>query len=211
MGLKSMQFRNGGKSFSRELEDLAHTLPAGGLTLRELMERLRRRGLLMLCMVLTVPFLIPVSIPGTSTPFGLVIALLALGVVADRTPWLPRRLVDRRLPAESLSLVLSKGALVFRRIERWIHPRLPALTRGMMSRVNGLLMMVSALMLTMPLPLPFSNTLPAYSVLFLAAGSLERDGLMVLGGYLTAVLTVVYFVLLALLGTAGLQHLYFWL
>ncbi|MFZ5633798.1 MAG: exopolysaccharide biosynthesis protein [Bacillota bacterium] len=204
----SKEFNN--KSFSRELADLADSLPAEGLTLRELMERLRRRGLLMLCMVLTVPFLIPLSIPGSSTPFGLVIALLGLGVVADRPPWLPGRLVDRRLAAESLLPVLRKGALIFGRIEKWTHPRLPALTRGKaMGRVNGFLLVISAVMLTAPLPLPFSNTLPAYAVLFLAAGSLERDGYLVLAGYLMVALTAVYFGLLALLG-AGLQVIHYW-
>lgn len=191
------------------LAGLAASLPPGGLTLRELLECLRERGLLAMCMVLTVPFLLPMSIPGSSTPFGLVIALIGLGVLAGRPPRLPGRFMDRPIAAEHLLPVLRKGAWLFERIEKWAHPRLPALThKKTMGRLNGALMILSAVMLMFPLPLPFSNTLPAYGVLFLAAGSLERDGCLVLLGYLMVTATVVYFGLLALLGIAGLQALF---
>ncbi|MCL6611645.1 MAG: exopolysaccharide biosynthesis protein [Peptococcaceae bacterium] len=195
--------------FSRTLAGLADSLPPEGLTLGELLERLGPRGLLALCMVLTVPFLLPASVPGSSTPFGLVIALIGLQVAAGRSPRLPGRMVDRPIAAENLLPVLQKGAWLFGRMERVARPRLPALTRGRTpARINAMVMVISAILLMAPLPLPFSNTLPAYGVLFLAAGSLERDGCLVLAGYLMVALTAVYFGLLALLGMAGLQALF---
>lgn len=196
--------------FSRELARLAMSLPPEGITLRELLFRLRERGLLALCMVLTVPFLLPMSIPGSSTPFGLVIALTGLGVVAGRPPRLPGRLVDRKIAADHLATVLQKGAWLFGRLERVMHPRLAVVTRGSAAcRLNGLAMVLSAVLLMFPLPLPFSNTLPAYGVLFLAAGSLERDGLLILLGYFMVLLSIAYFSLLALLGAAGVRALLF--
>ncbi|MCL4439579.1 MAG: exopolysaccharide biosynthesis protein [Firmicutes bacterium] len=196
-------------SFSEVLSHLARAMPPDGLTLRQLIHCLRDRGMLLLCMVLTVPFLLPVSIPGSSTPFGLAIVLIALGVITGRPPWLPGRFVDRTIPADSMLMVLEKGAALFARIERWTKPRLPLLTRGKTMRlVNGLLLIFSAILLMAPLPLPFSNTLPAYGVLFIAAGSLERDGYLLVLGYLMIFLSVLYFALLALLGAAGLQMLF---
>lgn len=196
-------------SFSEVLYQLAQTMPPGGLTLRQLIHCLRDRGMLVMCMVLTVPFLLPVSIPGSSTPFGLAIVLIGLGVITGRPPWLPGRFVDRTIPADSMLMVLEKGAALFARIERWTKPRLPVLTGGKTMRlVNGLLLIFSAVLLMAPLPLPFSNTLPAYGVLFIAAGSLERDGYLLVLGYLMISLSVLYFGLLALLGSAGLQMLF---
>lgn len=43
------------KSLSEVLGDMARSIPAEGLTLRELLERLGERGLLLLAMVLTLP------------------------------------------------------------------------------------------------------------------------------------------------------------
>jgi hypothetical protein len=62
-----------------------------------------------------------------------------------------------------------------------------------------------------PLPLPLSNTLPAYGVLFLALGSLERDGYLILAGYFMVFLTLVYLGLVGLLGRAGAQALLLYL
>lgn len=172
------------KSLAQVLHDVARSVPAEGLTIRELLERLGERGLLLLAMVLTLPFLLLVSIPGTSTPFGLLIALIGIGVITNRPPWLPDRLLRRRLNAEQVVPVLERGARLCARIETLIHPRLFLLThQATLGRVNGLLLVLSALLLMIPLPLPFSNTLPAYGVLLLAMGSLERDGYLIVAGY----------------------------
>jgi len=74
-------------------------------------------------------------------------------------------------------------------------------------RVNGILLVLSALLLMIPLPLPFSNTLPAYGILLLATGSLERDGYVVIAGYLMVLLSIAYLSVVAVMGTAWVQTL----
>jgi hypothetical protein len=59
-----------------------------------------------------------------------------------------------------------------------------------------------------PLPLPLSNTLPAYGALFLAAGTLERDGYAILAGYVMVLLTIIYIGGVAVLGGVGTQALF---
>jgi hypothetical protein len=58
-----------------------------------------------------------------------------------------------------------------------------------------------------PLPLPLSNALPAYGVVFLAIGSLERDGYAVLAGYVMVLLTLVYFAIVGVVGGIGASAL----
>lgn len=197
------------KRFSSVLFDIARTIDPQGLTLRELLERFGERGLLMLCIVLTIPFLLPASIPGSSVPFGIVIALNGLGILTHRSPWLPARLMNRRLDAKHLILVLEKAGRLFTRLEGVMHPRLLVLThRDTIGRFNGILLVLSGILLTAPLPLPFSNTLPAYAVLFLSAGSLERDGYLILAGYLMVLLTIAYFGGVAVFGGIGARALW---
>jgi hypothetical protein len=192
------------KRFSTVLFDIARTIDPQGLTLGELLERFGERGLLMLCIVLTIPFLLPASIPGSSIPFGLVIALNGISILTHRSPWFPARLMNRRLDAKHLIVVLEKAGRLFTRLEGLMHPRLLVLThQGTIGRFNGILLVLSGILLMAPLPLPFSNTLPAYAVLFLSAGSLERDGYLILAGYLMVLLTIAYFSVLALFGGVG--------
>jgi hypothetical protein len=208
----STEFRQTNKRASSVLSEIACSLPPEGLTLRELLVRLGERGLLMFSMILTIPFLIPLSIPGSSLPFGLIIALNAVGIVTHRAPWLPNFLMNRRLTAEQLKRVFEKGLRLFARVEKLVHPRLPVLTHGTTTaRLNGMLLGFSGILLMSPLPLPLSNTLPAYGVLFLALGSLERDGYLILAGYVMVFLTLLYLGLVGLLGRAGAQALFLYL
>ena len=196
------------KPVSTVLSEIIHQMPAEGLTLQALLEWLGERSLLIFCMVLTIPFLLPVSIPGTSTPFGLLIVLNALGLAMHKSPWLPARLMNRRIAMHQLVPMLEKGAQLFARLEKFIRPRLLVLThRASMGRLNVMLLGFSGLLLMAPLPLPFSNTLPAYGVLLLAIGNLERDGYAVLAGYVMVFLSVAYFATVAILGGLGANAL----
>lgn len=169
------------------------------VTLRDLLTLIGEQGLLVLCALLTIPFLIPVSIPGVSTVFGAAIILIAIGITLNRLPWLPGKLLDRQLETAKLVPVLQKGVNTVRRIDKVIHPRLLALTSGaMMNRMNGLSIILSGILLGLPLSLvPFSNTLPALAILFTAAGISQRDGVFVLLGYVMIVATLAYFSVLA--------------
>lgn len=171
------------------------------VTLRELMSKLGEQGLLLICVLLSLPFLFPVSIPGVSTVFGAGIVLIAFAITINRLPWLPDFVGERKLESKKLIPVLQRGVNLLRRMERFIKPRLPYLTTGMvMNRMNGLVLMFAGILLMMPLGfIPFSNTLPGFAILFLASGICQRDGFLVALGYALAVLTVIYFAGLAYL------------
>jgi len=65
--------------------------------------------------------------------------------------------------------------------------------------VHGLALVLAGVLLMFPLGLvPFSNTLPAVAILFLSLGMLERDGLLIVAGYLMNVATIFYFGALAI-------------
>jgi hypothetical protein len=200
------------KPVSAMLSEIVGTVPTRGLTLRQILDRLGERGQLIFCMILTIPFLLPVSIPGTSAPFGALMVLIAVGLTMQRSPWLPNRLMSRRLAIAHLVPMLEKGARLFARLETVVQPRLLPLThRPTVGRFNMVLMGLSGLLLMLPLPLPLANALPAYGVLCLAMGSLERDGYAVLAGYVMVLLTIAYLGGLALLGgiSASMLGAYF--
>jgi len=174
------------------------------------LELMGREGQLLFCVFLTIPFMVPVSIPGVSTVFGLVILLTGFGLMTRRKPWLPSRLMRRRFPSATLRLALEKGLIWVLRLEKISRPRLLGLTRGgNMLFINGFMLIAGGILLMMPFGfVPFSNTLPGLAVLLLAIGMLQRDGWCVVLGYLTNLLTTVYFAFLLLGGTVLLQKLW---
>lgn len=177
----------------------AASMPGPSVTLRQMLAAIGDHGPLILCAVLSVPFMLPVSIPGVSTVFGMAILLLGIGITLNRLPWLPRQIMDRPINAEKLKGVLVRGIGIVSRVEAVIQPRLGFLTgSSMMHRINGLAIVAGAGLLMLPLGLvPFSNTLPALAIILLCIGMSQRDGLVVVGGYAMLVATVTYFSFLA--------------
>ncbi len=201
--------KNYQEPFSKILAEILELLPPGGLTFQELFLSLGLRGQLALCMVLTVPFLLPVSIPGSSVPFGLVICIIAIGAISDKTLQLPKKYADQLIGRKYLQFVLKRAIKIFSQLEKFSRPRLLVLTASIVSKIiNGLIMLLVSVLLMFPLPIPFSNTLPAYAVLFFAAGNLERDGFIMVAGYLMTLFSIIYFSLLFFMGTEGLITLF---
>jgi len=197
------------KKLSAVLVDMAAALPDGAITVRELSERIGERGLLVFCLFLNLPFLLPVSIPGVSTIFGALVTLVGFGVMLNRLPWMPDRMMRRAIPRDQVVRILEHGSRFVARLEKAAHPRLTSLAVGWgVERWNGFVLMASGLLLMAPFGLiPFSNTLPALAACFIIIGILERDGAMILLGYVSAVGTVVYFAALIAGAGAGVHSL----
>ncbi|MFN2135965.1 MAG: exopolysaccharide biosynthesis protein [Candidatus Promineifilaceae bacterium] len=182
-------------SLSETLAQLAASIEGETITVRELLALAGEQGLLLGMMILTIPFLVPISIPGVSTVFSLVGLLMAASITLNRLPWLPDFLLDRTLDAQKMRQAFERGESLMQRIDRFTHPRVTGLTEGRtMNLVNGLALIYGNILLLFPFGfVPFSNTLPAWALLMLSAGMLQRDGVLILLGYLLLIATTIYF------------------
>ena len=195
-----------------QIDQMIEELPAQGhLTLGTLLDKLGDEGMLLLTILLTLVFLIPVSIPGVSTVFGAVILLVGISRLSGRPLWLPQRLRDKQLPADKLRPALKSGMKWMERMERISRPhRLPMFVDGkMMGLFNNLAFILAALLLMAPFSfVPFSNTLPAIALLLFSVGFIQRDGGAILLGHLTNLASIIYFGVLIAGGGVALQHLF---
>lgn len=195
------------KTLREKMVELVDNLPPDQVTLALVLDRIGHEGWLLFCVFLTLPFMVPVSIPGVSTVFGAVILLIGINLTLDRPHRLPARLMQRSFPSAKLKSALTKGTVWLKRLERISHPRLSVFAQGYVAdRMNGLMLVLGALLLMMPFGLvPFSNTLPGLAILFLAVGSLQKDGGCILLGNLTNLATIVYFGFLIYTGSEAMM------
>ena len=193
----------GGKpaAFSAELLQLTESLAGQPLTLARLLQATQGRGIHLLLLLIALPFIGPIPLPGFSIPFGLVVTLLGARQALNKKPWLPRRLLEKELPQEGMARLLRATVRITRGIEFFLRPRLGFVeNHNVFKMVAGVLISLSGLMLMLPLPLPFSNSLPAWTVLLLASGTLGRDGLFFFAGCTMFALSVAFFTTVALGG-----------
>jgi hypothetical protein len=192
--MTAVQFRNPEVRLSEALEATRVAVTGHRVTLRELLGLVGEQGLLVFCAVLAMPFLLPVTLPFMSTALGLPMLLIGVAVVLNRLPWLPDRLLDHALPSETVQHVLERAVHSADRFEHLVRPRLLALTATpFVNSVNGVIVVLAVLLLMAPLPLvPFANTLPGIGIILLCLGMAERDGAVILLGYVVTLLSALY-------------------
>ena len=188
--------------------------PGRPMRLRTIVEHLHFRGLPALIVLLCVPFLFPVALPGLSIPFGIAIALCGLRLGLGHSLWMPDFLLRREISHDLLAKLVGSAAKFYRKVEKLVRPRMHFLQRwpGMIN-LMGFMIMVGGILLSLPIPPPFplTNTIPGLAVIFMALGIMERDGVCTLIGYGFALLGLCYVGLIFFLGAAGVQHLWSWM
>lgn len=164
------------------------------------------KGRPLILILLSLPFCQPIQIPGLSTPFGLAIAFIGLRMTFGKAIWLPDKILKQKIPDHILSGITEKTLNFVKKMRPWIHPRFIWLYRStFMEKGNGLIIFMLGLFLALPLPIPLSNLTAAWSLLLIALGELESDGLFILMGYLFSLLTIAFFLALAL----GVKNIFF--
>lgn len=184
--------------FSDEMRRLLVRFADRPACLSDIIEATQGRGYNFALLLIAVPFVGPIPLPGLSLPFGLAVALLGLRQLLDRGPWLPRNLLRRQISPRVLAGVLGVAVKLMSAIEVVVRPRLHFVANhAIFSRFAGLLIAIAGGMLMLPLPLPFSNSLPAWTVILLSIGALGGDGLFFVAGGAAFLLAVAFFTLVA--------------
>ncbi len=141
------------------------------LTLGEILEAVGSQGPSLAAALLVLPFLQPIPLMGLSSPMGLAIALLGVGIVRGREVKIPARIASVKLPVGSvLKLTECLGAF-----ELKLKPYLKSETgpnshtlSGGVRKFLGSMIVIHGALLALPLPIPFSNSMPAWMCFFAA-------------------------------------------
>lgn len=159
---------------------IADTLRDQAVTVGELADRAAERGFGLLMVLLALPTMIPVLLPGTAAFIGFLYILLAVQMLIGlRVPWLPARVRKYHLSLGTVQALQQRAVPFMRRIERLSRPRWLT-AEALVTRLVAVVVLLLGIVLFSPLP--FLNTIPALTVLVLGIGLLNRDGIFLLLG-----------------------------
>lgn len=182
------------RRLSREIDDLLAALSERPISLREIIAVIHGRAYTLLLILLSLPFCLPVPLPGLSTALGALIALIGLRLSLGWEPWLPARVLDARLSSQKVARVLKASKRLAAGLEVMLKPRWSFLVDWvLLHRFYGAMICLSGLLLMLPLPIPFSNLVPALGIIFLAAALVERDGYFIVAGIFMFAFTLLFF------------------
>jgi hypothetical protein len=172
------------------------------VSLREVLEAFGDRAFGALMFVFAAPVALPMP-PGVSAILGApLLFITAQLMVGRRTLWLPRVLIDRTMTRTDFAALTEKLSPYLTWLERRLRPRLTFFYNPWLDRVTGLLCLVLAIIVF--LPVPFGNMLPALAIAAFGLGVAERDGVLGLIGGVVAVLSIAVLAVLSKAIIAGL-------
>lgn len=131
------------------------------LSLSGLIKAVDKEGPAFAAALLTLPFLQPIPLFGLSTPAGLTIALSGIGIFLQKPVYLPNRLGVVQLKSETV-LKMSEFLLAF---QKKINPYIKndsSVQSQFSLRFLGAFIAIHGVLLALPLPIPFSNAMPAW-------------------------------------------------
>ena len=179
---------------SKSLKQLIDGAPPEAPTLNHLLEATGERGLQLVIVFMALPFCLPI-LPGVSTPFGLAIVFLGVRQMLNVPGRLPRFIGDREFRPETFQKVLRGGVRIVGWVEKATHPRGGDwLTTAAARRFHAFVICLMGLLMSLPLPVPLTNTIPAWAILIIAASTSESDGRLIWLGHLVAAGAIAYFI-----------------
>ncbi len=170
------------------------------VSLKEVLDLAGERTFGFLFVLLALPSALPIPAPGYSVPFGIVIFLLAVQLIAGRTrPWVPEGWKTRQFDLATVQKIIGAGIPWLRRLEAIARPRMTPVCTSLPGRtVIGVAIALMAV--SMMIPIPLTNTLPAIGIFVTGFGLLDDDGVISLGGLVLCAMGGILTTLILLFG-----------
>lgn len=202
-GTASLDSFNPNKYGYRETaSEVLHRLTLGPpddkVSFGQMLDALGERGFGLLLMLFAIPNLLPFpGVPGVSFVTGMAILFISMQLmIAKDEPVFPRWISDKSFSRAQLSKFIVKTNPLLRWLEKPIRPRLSPVVVGFGERLIGVVGVIHAL--TLALPIPMGNLPQAVALILLALALMELDGLMAILGYIASIAAVVWLALVVL-------------
>jgi len=155
---------------------------ASEITIEDVLEAFGSRTFGPLYTALGVVIISPIgAIPGAPIVLAILVSLIAFQRIfgADAL-WLPKRIRNRSVDAQTWHKAHARARPWARRVDRFLKPRITILTTDGMDRVLSVLPLLLGASLIPIGIVPFANMAPGGAILLVGLGLASRDGVLVL-------------------------------
>ncbi|YAI81303.1 MAG: exopolysaccharide biosynthesis protein [cyanobacterium endosymbiont of Rhopalodia sterrenbergii] len=161
-----------------------------------------------LFIILALPSALPVPAPGYSIPFGILMFLLAIQMIAGyKVLWFPEKIMKGSIKLETVQKFLEKGLPWLKKIEALTRPRMTYICTSLPGRVV-IGVAIALMSIFMMIPIPGTNTLPAIGIFVTAFGLQENDGFISLGGLVICLIAGIMSALIIFLGKEVIEEIF---
>jgi hypothetical protein len=163
----------------------------GPSTYGQLINEIAEHGMAVVLILFALPSALPLPAAGYSTVLSIPLFMIGFRfILGYNTLWLPNTLQNKTFNPEQFSRKLVRGMLrLIQLVEHFSKPRLVPFVRSQgIYRLLGIL--IIALAFSMLLPIPGTNTAPAFGIFLIGFALLEDDGIMLIVGILASLVAL---------------------
>jgi len=178
------------RGLSELLAEHARTVSGERVSLADIADFLGPRSIGAWLLILALPMVLPVPMPGISVLFGVPLMMISVQLaLGGRRAWLPAFVLRRSIERADYVALVARMQPALKRFERLVRPRASWLASDWAKVPVGVICFVLAAIITLPIPL--GHLAPGTAICLLALGLMEHDGIVIGIGFAAAVLAFV--------------------
>ena len=182
-------------------------LPDERVCAADILDVLETRGMAFLLFVFALPAALPIPGLGINTIIATPLFFLTVQqMLGHKSVWLPKKIKGKCFSRSFFDKMIDKAIPLIKKVEWFLRPRFTFMTEGFSTKIVGLIGLIMAASIT--IPLPFTNTVPAMGIALMALGVVMCDGIAVLAGAILGLIWVSGLVYISIfLGAEGFEFI----
>jgi len=194
---------------SETLKKIGQKHKNGKTKISELMNDFHENGILLAMVFFALPVAVPLPYPpGFTTIMGVPLIILSIQMlVGSKKVRLPEKVNHYELKNSTLKAISDKIVPIIEAIEKYIKPRLSFARSVYCEQFVGLICLIAAISIALPIPL--TNAIPALGITIMALGLLNRDGIIIIAGFFITVIGIIIAISAIIASWIAMKYLFF--
>lgn len=194
---------------SETLQKIGQKRKNGKTKISELMEDFHENGILLAMIFFALPVAIPLPYPpGFTTIMGIPLMILSIQMLlGSKKVNLPQKINDYELKNSTLKTISDKIVPIIETIEKYMKPRLSFARSVYCEQFVGLICLIAAT--SVAIPLFMTNAIPALGITIMALGLMNRDGLIIIAGFIISIVGVIVAIAAVVASWIAIKYLFF--
>lgn len=191
-----MQENNENKDISKDninstsalINDIYNKNIEDNIKIGTLLKSIDSGGFALLNLIFSIILMIPLP-PPIAIIAGLIVMFLSFQmIIGMKEVWLPKFITEKSIKRSTLTIIVEKSTVYLYKLERFTRRRFTFISNPITERIIGaFIFFLAGITLT---PIVFANTIPGLAIILISFGMINKDGLMVIIGFIVGIFSI---------------------
>ena len=191
-----MQENNENKDISKDkinstsalINDIYNKNVEDNIKIGTLLKSIDSGGFALLNLIFSIILMIPLP-PPIAIIAGLIVMFLSFQmIIGMKEVWLPKFITEKSIKRTTLTVIVEKSTIYLYKLERFTRRRFTFVSNPITERIIGaFIFFLAGITLT---PIVFANTIPGLAIILISFGMINKDGLMVIIGFIVGIFSI---------------------